>query len=324
MSAIIPFESAKVPAYLVANRIAGINKEVLTGAGQNFPTLSIKGKVFTLVKGSERKVLTREIEGEEVTVQSLTMTVARANTKYRVFFAKAYAEGDEAAKPVCMSQDSITPSIHASEPQAKKCQACQHAVWGTGNEGKGTACSVKTRLAVVDPSNLGREAFLLNVPAASRKSFAQAVEAAENRGIDYNALVLRISFDKETASPKLVFKPVGWLDDKALAIVQGMYDSEIVREMVGANTEVAAAPVKTVDTDEPDAAIATRQAVETAKGKAKATAAPVKAAVEDDEDEPAAPVKVEKPKTRKPEKSTVSDASDLLADMDALLGNTDD
>ncbi|NCQ33509.1 hypothetical protein GW813_00250, partial [bacterium] len=130
--------------------------------------------------------------------------------------------------------------------------------------------------------------------------------------IDYNALVLRISFDKETASPKLVFKPVGWLDDKALAIVQGMYDSEIVREMVGANTEVAAAPVKTVDTDEPDAAIATRQAVETAKGKAKATAAPVKAAVEDDEDEPAAPVKVEKPKTRKPEKSTVSDASDLL------------
>lgn len=322
MSAIIPFESqAKLPAYLANRKGTSINADVLTGSSVVYPVLSIKGKVFTLVKGSERKVLTREIDGEQEAVQSLQLTVARANTKYRVFYAKAFNEAEsDGAKPNCFSHDGITPDSAAREPQSKKCQGCPQNVWGV-RDGKGTACSVKTRLAVVDPNNLDNEPFLLNVPAASRKSFAQAVEAAEARGIDYNALVMRVSFDKEAPSPKLVFKPVGWLDDAAYKKVSDLYQDELVLEMVGAAKHAAAAEDEpTVDTGELDAAIAARTAVETAKASAK----PVEKAVEP-EPEAEKPKAAPKAKAQpKPAEKASKAADDLLADIDNLLGSMDD
>ena len=93
MSSIIPFAAGnKLPAYLT-NRVKGIsaiNSDIVTH--QSYPVLSIKGKVFTLVKGKEKKVLMREDDAEEVR-QSLNLTVVRANTKSRVFYAKAFTAG---------------------------------------------------------------------------------------------------------------------------------------------------------------------------------------------------------------------------------------
>lgn len=334
MSSIIPFDNtSKLPAYLVANRNASINREVLTTVGANFPTLSIKGKVFTLVKGQERKLLTRiDTDGEEEAVQSLQLTIARANTKSRVFYAKAYSEEDSAgAKPQCFSHDGVSPDVKSTDPQAKKCQGCAQNVWGV-RDGKGTACSVNTRLAVIDPVNLG-EPYLLRVPAASRKSFAAAVEAAEARGIDYNALVMRVSFDKEAPSPKLVFKPTGWLDDTTYKFVSSLYEDETVKEIVGVHEVATAAPE--VNTDELDAAIATRAVVKAAAAKPVAAPkpAPVPEVSEDDIEEVVAkPAKVEaaKPAAKPAVKAKPTpvapsdDGDDLLADMDALLSGSDD
>lgn len=155
MSNIIPFEAgAKLPAYL-ANKTAlsAINRDVVS-AGATFPVLSIKGKVFTLVKDGEKKVLTRPDEPDEV-LQNISLSVIRANTKSRVFYAKAYTEGEsDGAKPSCFSNDGVAPSADASEPQSKKCQICPRAVWGGKEGGKGTECSTNTRLAVADPQHI--------------------------------------------------------------------------------------------------------------------------------------------------------------------------
>lgn len=323
MTAIIPFDgSAKLPAYL-ANKsklLTEINRDVV-GSGPTFSVLSIKGKVFTLVKGDEKKVLTREIDGEEEPVASVQLTVVRANTKSRVFYAKAYTEGDsDGAKPTCFSHDGETPDPQSAEKQSKKCAICPHAAWGSkaGTNGTGTACAVNTRLAVIDPNNMG-EPFLLRVPAASRKGYAEAVKAADVRGIPYNALVLRTSFDKEAPSPKLVFKIAGLLDDATFEKVQGLYEDDLVKGMVGIHDPQAALPAPEVDTDELDAAIAAKAAVQSAKAT-PAKAAPVVTADEVEE-------VVEKPKATKPKaekKAAPAEVDDLLADMDALLSNKDD
>jgi len=317
MTAIIPFD-AQLPARRSGNRIPGINKDVLGAAIATFPVLSIKGKVFTLVKGSEKKVLTREIDGEEEPVQSLTVAVARANTKYRVFYASNYTEGEsDGKKPTCYSHDGVTPDSNASEPQAKKCAICPQNVWGV-RDGKGFACSTKTRLAVVDPNNLNGEPFLLNVPAASRKSFAQVVDAADARDRDYNEMVMKVTFDKDAASPKLVFKPTGWLDDASYAAVRSLYDSEIVRDMVGATNPSTAA--ESVDESEVTAALAAHKAVATAKAAPRAEVISV-----DDIEEVVAKPKADKPKAEKPKKAeAATSVDDLLADMDSILGNKDD
>lgn len=274
MSAIIPLSGAThLPAYLSAagrDMMAAINSEVLSG-GQGFPVMSIKGKVFTLVKGGERKVLVRDDDPEE-TLQSIEATVVRANPKSRVFYLKAYAEGSEgeSGPPDCYSSDGTAPAADARNPQASKCAMCPHSVWGSkvGTEGKGTACTVNTRLAVVDPLQVAAgnevEPYLLRVPAGSRKNFAEVVKTANARGIPYNALALKIGFDREAPSPKLTFRIVGLLDDAAYNTVNGLYEDETVVDIVGLGP-VGAAPAPqreaaTSDESDLDAALAAKAA----------------------------------------------------------------
>lgn len=365
MSAIVAFTAgAKLPAYL-QNRSAPstINDDVING-GMGFPILSIKGKVFTLVKDGERKVLTRDDDPDEV-LQSLTLAVVRANTKNRVFYAKAYVEGSEgdAAKPDCYSNDGVTPAADARTPQAKKCQLCPHAVWESkrnpdGTAAKGTACTVNTRLSVVDPDHVVGvdkvEPYLLRVPAGSRANFADMVKLASARGIDYNMLAVKVGFDKEAPSPKLTFKLVGLLDDSAYSVINGLYEDELVKEMVGLGEARAALPAPEsaatateADLDAAIAAKATRDAV--AKAKAEPEPAAKEASVNMDEldallpvapkptrraaapkaAEPAedVPVKEAAPeptKTAAKAQETSAEVDDLLGGLDALLSHTDD
>lgn len=369
-NAIIPLTgNARLPAYL-ANRdtLAAINAEVLSG-GRTYPVMSIKGKVFTLVKGSERKVLVRDDDPDE-TLQSIQASVLRANTKSRVFYAKSYTEGAEAdsGPPDCYSSDGVVPGADARNPQASKCAMCPHSVWGSrsGTEGKGTACTVNTRLAVVDPTRLDSEVepFLLRVPAGSRSNFAEVVKTAQTRGIPYNALVLKIAFDKEAPSPKLTFRIVGLLDDGAYAKASGLYEDETVKDIVGL-APVTAAPAAAHEApsetqSDLDAALAAKNARESAADAAKTAVARAagtrQAPPQDEGDDPlaalnlggapaeppapapapapaaprrraAAPKPAEAPAAAAPPAQAAAVATaddDLLGGLDALLGSSDD
>jgi len=358
MSNIVPFSSAALPAYLQNRKaLSAINADVATASG--FPVLSIMGKVFTLVKGKEKKVLTREVDGEQETLQSMSLSVVRANKNARVFYMKAYSEDDSAgAKPTCYSGDGVAPAADSAEPQAKKCQLCPHAVWGSkaGDTGKGTACTVNTRLAVIDPNQPG-EPWLLRVPAGSRQNFADACKMADSRGLPYNAVVLKIAFDPTAPSPKLTFKPIGLVSDEVYEKVQAMYDGDEVKEVVGllSRNHAPALPAP-VEADELDAALEAKKVVETAKAKpaAKPAAKPVVEEVGlDDLDaaldeapapkvkpaaKPAAKAKpapviedadeveeaVEAPKAKAKPATTGTGMDDLLGDLDDLLSSTDD
>ena len=278
MNAIIPLSSGQLPAYLT-NKTAvalSINDDVVR-TGHDYPVMSIKGKVFTLVKGGERKILTRADDPDEV-LQNIEVVTLRANTKSRVYYANAYVEGAEgdSARPDCYTNDGTAPAADSRNPQNSKCATCPHAVWGTGNDGKGTACTVNTRLAVVDPGQLNAnpgdaDPVLLRLPAGSRSNFAEVVKTANNRGIPYNALVLKIGFDREAPAPKLTFRIMGLLSDSAYANSSTLYDNETVRHIVGTATVEAAQPSESSGVDRDlDAALA-------AKAESHAEAKPAKA-----------------------------------------------
>lgn len=344
MTAIIPLTGgAQLPAYLAKRTelAAAINSDVVSD-GLGYGVLSIKGKVFTLVKDRERKVLTKPDDPDEV-LQFINLTVLRANTKSRVFYAKAYTEGEQgdAARPDCYSRDGVAPAADARDPQAKKCQVCPHAVWGSKvstdgqGSGKGTACTVNTRLAVVDPDNLtadNTEPYLLRVPAGSRANFADVVRAADARGLPYNALVLKVGFDKEAPSPKLTFKLTGLVSDAAYEKVQTLHDDQLVKAIVGlVDGPEPAEQNSSVTEAEVDAVLAGAAAVQAAKTKAaapkpapKATPKPAPAPAPVVEEEVAAPAPAPKAAAKPVANVQVTDASDLMSELDALLGGSDD
>jgi len=322
MSAIVLFQGGQLPAYIRSadpKVRTGVNQDVAVGA--QFPTLSIKGKVWTLVSNNEKKVLMKPDAPEEV-LQFINLAVLRANTKARIYYTKGYVEGDsEGARPTCQSNDGIAPSANAQEPQSKKCQVCPHAVWKKmiGNDGverEGTECAPVTRLAVADPDKLDQQ-ILLRVPTASRKNFNEAVKAADTRGIDYNMLVMKVGFDPAAASPKLTFKPVGLLTDEAYGKAKSLYENDLVKEIAG----VVDAPLQLaapVQADELDAAIAARNVV--AKAAAAPPPAPAPAPVAPPAPAPA-PVAAAKPA---PAPVAPAALDNLLADLDGLLGAKDD
>jgi hypothetical protein len=284
MANVVLFQpGAQLPAYMLDKEAlkerSQINADVITGP--TYPVLSIKGKVFTLIKGNDKKVLTRA-DDPDAALQFVNLTVVRANTKSRVFFAKAYVEGSEGveARPDCYSVDGIVPAADAQDRQAPKCQICPHAVWGSraNMEGKGTACSVNTRAAVIDPENVvpgeKLEPFLLRIPAGSRTNIADVVKAAEQRKIPYNALVLKVGFDNEAPAPKLTFKLVGLLDDVVYAAATAAYNDENVEDMLGYRAHEAPAATPPTEADADMEAILAKKAAD----EAAATAAAVEAA----------------------------------------------
>lgn len=336
MSSIIPFEDSAaalvaVPSYLKA-AAAKVNAEVYTPP--TFPVLSIKGKNFTIVKGQQKKLLTRP-DDPDATVQSLHLVAIRANTQARTYYsAKFDNENSDGAVPDCFSNDGQTPDAHCREPQCKTCALCPHAVWGTkdSENGKGTACSPVTRLAVTDP-DMRAEPMLLRVPPASRKAFAAVVDVAKQRGVPYNALALKVSFDKESPTPKLEFKPIGFLAEDVYAKVGDAFDSQSIKDIVGwVEPKDAEKPQADVSDDDLDSALGDSKAVAPKKTKAQPKVdddGVIDLSVGDDEPAVQAAEEVEAPKTKprsraKP-KVVESDDAGLLDALDSFLGGgTDD
>lgn len=341
MSAIIPFDGAgaKLPAYLAKrDSLPDINRDVVTAAA--YPTMSIMGGKFALVRDGMRTTLMKPPPDEDEAVQKIEMAVLRANMHSRVFYMKKYEEGDStSAPPDCYTMDGVKPAAGVPNKQADHCATCPHSVWGTGNTEKGTgrACSDTPRLAIAAPDNLD-DVYLLRVPPASIKNWKEAVKIAKTRNIPYNALVYRVSFDKEASAPVLLFRPVGLLSDEAYGKAGEQYDGELVRSIVGLDepparaAASAPAPAPAVEADELDAAIAARQVVKTAAAKAKPAVTPS----ELDEVAPPAekPVKAKpaaaaakpepKPEPARQTPPADDDGGDLMAGLSSLLDSHDD
>lgn len=328
-SAILADLKAGLPGYLsdasLREELNHFNDEIQTGP--NYPTLSIKGKVFTLHKDGEA---TRLMRTEDEVLQNIQVTVLRANPNARVFYAKKYSEGDEgdAARPDCYTNNGQAPASDAKEPQSHKCAVCPHAVWGTGQDGVGTACKVNTRLAIVAPEMLASgkaEPALLRLPAGSRSNFADLVKATKRHGSPYFAAVAKVGFDPEAPAPKLTFKLVGYLNDAAFAQVRELVDSELVREIVGMDERSQAAPVVPATPVRVAAQEADDDGVIDAPTKPAKPAQPVM-----DEDDVVeiptpAPKAVSKPAAKKAAKPASPPAEDdVMGGLDALLGMPDD
>lgn len=249
MADIIPFEqvSAGVPAFLQEQQY---DNDMAAHASQSFPTISIKGKVFAVVDGGDRKVLPNPKDPDSPATRISVIIVKTSPFKSKTYYANGYnadATGD-AAKPTCFSNDGKTPDATAAEPQCKTCAACKWNVFGTsrgenGAVGKGKACSDFVRVVLCTADNL-EKLYLLRVPPASIKALGAYGELLGQRKIPYQGVLTELSFDVEQATPHLVFRPLGFISDKAtFDQVMEQAKSEKCHRMLFGN-ETAQAPAE--------------------------------------------------------------------------------
>jgi hypothetical protein len=253
MSNIIPFESGNLPAYFKEVDVASLNTDLTNHSGGGFPIISIKGKIFTVVRDGVRTVLPNPKDPDSPAT-AIDVVVVKANKgTSKVFYAGGYSEGGDQKKPDCFSNTGDKPDPSVKSPQAKSCATCTHNQWGsrTGeNGGKGKACQDSVRIAIAAPGMLN-DPMLLRVPPASIRALGEFGQACAKRGLPYNAVVTKLGFDMESPTPKLVFRPVGMLDDKGFAQVQDVANGDTVASILGKVGSAEALPAPTAKVEAP-------------------------------------------------------------------------
>lgn len=223
MSNIIPFDfdststKAAVPAFA---RAANGKGSIAAALSVSFPVIRYKGKVWSMSKADgDREKIMREIDGEMQPAPYIDVVIldvgpsADRKLNAKVWYAKAFVEGDEPAAPDCSSDDGITPRADSKNKQSDNCATCPKNVWGSGKEGKGRECGDSKRLAVATADNL-KAPMLLTVPAGSLGGFNEYLNWLLKKGVEVcYATVTRIGFDYDAAHPKLTFKAIGWVSE---------------------------------------------------------------------------------------------------------------
>ena len=313
-SHVIPFETASLPAFL--QETFGLTNDLLVSGGGGYPTVSIKGKVFTLKRGDEKTLITNADDEPARSLEVVILKAGPAGDKLaKVYYKSGYTEGSD-AKPLCYSNDGIAPSINATEPQCKTCAACPQNVWGShvSEDGKkGKACSDPKRLAIA-PAGQINDPMLMRVPAASLKALTAFGQQLAKRGVPYQAVVAKIGFDYSVAHPALTFKPVGFVDEGTLGEIKEAMESDLVKRICG----------EVEDLYVPDDAD-TGEKFENAKVEPKKTETKkpvVKKPVVEEEDDPKPKVKVqvESDDEPAPKKTAVeTKVQEVEDDLDAAL-----
>ena len=324
MSNIIPFDSDQLPAYatLAADKY---NKDLVNHLGAGFPVLSLKGKAWAVKRDGNRTYI-KNPKDPESNATTLEVVVLRANSnRSKIFYAKGWKEGDD-SRPDCYSADGIKPDASIEKPQAKSCATCPKNVWGSKTTESGTkikACTDSVRLAVVAPDAVD-DPMLLRVPAASIKAWREFGSVCARRRLSYNSVVVRLSFEADASTPKLVFNPVGLVPPATFAEIDKVAESELVDNIINGgglalNSEHADGFLSGPQSDEVSEEV-TADEVDEAVAEAVAEDEPEQEVEEPKPKPRAKPKAAAKPKADpEPEKSddVVDDLGDLdLSDID--------
>lgn len=339
MNQIVPFESGKVPAVF-----AGLFPlEKLGGVTGGYPIISIKGKIFTKVSGDDREILKKP--GEEDPASSIQVVILKQNPHdSKVYYKGNYTEGSD-EKPLCYSNNGLTPEADSAEPQAKRCAVCPHNEWGSrisDNGGKGKSCADSRRIAVA-ALGLPEDPMLIRIPAASLKAYGQYGDSLVKRQVPYQLVVTQIGFDYSVAHPALTFKALGMVDEEAAKAISEAANNAVVDRIVGlipsersletaqqATDEFSSPKVEAEPKVKPVAKAVKEAPVVAPEEEAKALAAKQKAeklakakaalaALEAEEEEPVVAAPVAKPKPA----VVVEVSGDLASEIESALGGLD-
>lgn len=314
----IPFTPKPLAA---RQKVSAFNAALAQGVSSGFSVFSIKGKVWHLVRGDDRTLITKKAYDADGNLHdtgepaaSIEVVLLNANPNLsRVYYSKGYDEGSD-AKPDCYSNNGKNPESDAVNPQSTSCGTCPHSQYGSrisDNGTKGWACANSRRIAVAAVSNLD-EPILLRVPGASLKALVTYAKELDTHGYQFNEVVTRIGFDYSVAHPSLTFKAAGLIPPDSMDAVIAQANSDTVAQMIGTQSM----PVRETVKPSADTPSAVQPGEPNDKPKAKVAAKPKPAAaakldqiVSEAESAPKSEVHVEQPVT-----------SDIVSSLDDMLG----
>lgn len=275
MSNEISLFQQSVPDYIKEVKQDDLTKSL--GGTTGGKRISIRGSVFRMVVGGE-EIAKNEKRSMNIVVVNGTKHVSRK------FYAGAYVPGENAA-PDCWSNDGIAPDASIESAQHHNCEECPQNIKGSG-QGDSRACRFEKRLAVVLADDIGGNVYQMLLPSKSyfgkgdldKMPFEQYAKYVASQGYNINMIVTEMKLDSDSDTPKLTFKPVGFLNKEQWEVAKTQ----------GNTPEAKSAVVQTAaQADSKPKAIAAPAAVKAAPAAQPEVAEPTKKAAKKSADTPA-------------------------------------
>ena len=303
MSELSIFEGNSLVSSDLFKSLQSAGSNLLGGSGGGIRRISIRGKRFREVVGSEEMRVSKS--------DSMNIVIINAAPLSRTYYEGVYG-ADKPSAPHCWSVDTNVPSPDVPEDQrmASRCMDCPMNVKGSG-QGESRACRFQQRLAVALEGNLDK-VYQLQLPATSvfgdgkdgkmpMQAYARFLNAHNTPPI---AVVTEMYFDDDSDGPKLFFKPVRPLDESELKRAAALLEHSDTERAI---TFTVAKPKKDADVS---AALTKPEPKKAKKAKVE---------VDEDEEDPAEP---EEPK--KVAKKSDATSGDTDPELDAIVDAWDD
>lgn len=210
----------------------------ITGSSTTAKRISIRGGKFRLMVNGK--------EIEKSNQDALDVVIVNASPHvHRMYFSKAYVPGEKMPPPTCWTSDSQKPDDAVVEKQAESCLSCPQNIKGSGANGT-KACRFSRRIAVVRADDMGGDVYQMTLPAQSifgngtkdRKPLHEYTDYVRANGQNLMSVVSRVSFDEDSSSTKIGFKPIRVLNDDEYALCGTRSTSEEAKRAITLSVNV--------------------------------------------------------------------------------------
>ena len=186
----------------------------ITGSSITSKRISIRNNVFRLMVNG------KEIDKSDE--RHIDIVIVNASPSvHRMYFAGEYKPGMKLSPPACWTSDSVKPDAEVDAPQNATCAECPQNIKGSGPNGT-KACRFSRRIAVVRADDLNGDVFQVTLPSqsifgngtAERRPLHEYTDYVRANSQNLMSVVSRMSFDMDSSSTKVGFKPIRILNDE--------------------------------------------------------------------------------------------------------------
>lgn len=209
--------------------------KISNSEGTTVKRISIKGSVFRMMVAG-KEVATNEERAMNVII------VGAAQYNSRHYYEGTFSEGQAGKLPDCFSDDGIKPSPRSTSKQSESCKDCPQNIAGSA-QGSATAraCKFSRRLAVVLENDQQGDVFQLTLPAQSifgkaengKMPLEAYVRLLGTNNVSVTSVVTEMRFDTSSATPKLTFKAVRYLEPDEFANSQAKGKAPETKTAIG-------------------------------------------------------------------------------------------
>ena len=223
-----------LPDFLQTAGVSELTKQLAgkTGVKRIVP----KNGIFRKVVGQEEM---GKIKG------SLNAIVVNASPKVgRIFYTKAWSPDAEPTAPDCFSNDGQSPDAGAANPQADRCDNCQHNIKGSGM-GNSKACRYSRRIAVVLEEDFGTslegEVYQMNLASKSlfgdgdgdnTHTFENYAKYLSHNGKSLDYVLTQITFNENNDNQSVLFTPTRFINKAEFVVTSKAAQRPDVLKMV--------------------------------------------------------------------------------------------